>query len=176
VIWVHFQLLWLYSAAALSPTESLEDHVRLSILSACFAVLSCATLFGQTADQQATEQYIRQCEAQWAEDTASGKTENVQQFLAEDFIGVDTSGKMYDKKKEIQGLADDAKHFVSNHVNEIKIRFFGDTAVAQGSESWVGKEADGKERRGRFVWTDTWVKRDGKWQVVAAEDLAAPDK
>jgi ketosteroid isomerase-like protein len=133
-------------------------------------------MFAQTSDQQSAEKYIGQCESQWAEDTATGKTENAQRFLADDFVGIDTSGKFYDKAKEIEGLAKDAEHFVSNHVNEIKIRFFGDTAVAQGSESWVGKNADGSQRRGRFVWTDTWVKRNGKWQVVAAEDLAVPEK
>jgi hypothetical protein len=26
-------------------------------------------------------------------------------------------------------------------------------------------------KRGSYVWTDTWVRRNGKWQVVAAEDL-----
>jgi hypothetical protein len=64
------------------------------------------------------------------------------------------------------------KYFVSNHANDIKVRFYGNTAVAQGSETW---ERRGGER-GRFVWTDTWVTRNGKWQIVAAEDLIAPEK
>ncbi len=45
----------------------------------------------------------------------------------------------------------------------------GDTAVAQGSESWVRQTGE----RGRFVWTDTWILREGRWQIVAAEDLIA---
>ena len=138
--------------------------------------LGAMTMLAQDADQKKAEAYIIQCEHQWAEDTASGKTENVQRFLADDFVGIDTSGKLYDKKKELEGLSKDAEHFVSNHANEVKVRFFGDAAVAQGSESWVGKNADGTERRGRFVWTDTWIKRNGQWQIVAAEDLIAPDK
>jgi hypothetical protein len=54
-----------------------------------------------------------------------------------------------------------------NHLNEIEIRFYGDAAVAQGNESW--KKKDGTT--GKFVWTDTWIRRGGKWQIVAAEDL-----
>jgi hypothetical protein len=27
----------------------------------------------------------------------------------------------------------------------------------------------------RFVWTDTWIRRNGKWQIVAGEDLIAPE-
>lgn len=64
------------------------------------------------------------------------------------------------------------KYFVSNHLNQVKVRFYRDTAVAQGSETW---ERRGGER-GRFVWTDTWIRRNGKWQIVAAEDLIAPEK
>jgi aminopeptidase C len=39
-----------------------------------------------------------------------------------------------------------------------------------GNESW--KKKDGTP--GKFVWTDTWIKRAGKWQIVAAEDLVPP--
>ena len=46
------------------------------------------------------------------------------------------------------------------------------TAVAQGSESWVRRNGE----RGRFVWTDTWILRNDRWQIVAAEDLVPPAK
>ena len=40
-------------------------------------------------------------------------------------------------------------------------------------ESWVRNK---EPLRGRFVWTDTWVLRNGKWQIVAAEDMVAEPK
>jgi hypothetical protein len=45
--------------------------------------------------------------------------------------------------------------------------------VAQGDESWVRRT--GTPLRARFVWTDTWILRNGKWQIVASEDLIAPE-
>jgi hypothetical protein len=57
-------------------------------------------------------------------------------------------------------------------LNEAKVRFFADVAVIQGNESW--KRKDGQT--GRFVWTDVMVKRNGAWQIVAAEDLIAPER
>jgi hypothetical protein len=66
------------------------------------------------------------------------------------------------------------KYFVSNHANEIKVRFYGATALAQGDETWERRSGD--PLRGRFVWTDTWVNRNSKWQIVAAEDLIAPEQ
>jgi hypothetical protein len=112
-----------------------------------------------------TERYIIESERQWAESVASGDTATVERILAADFVGVDPKGPLYDTRES-------PKYFVSNHANDIKVRFYGNTAVAQGSETWERRSGE----RGRFVWTDTWVKRNGKWQIVAAEDLIAPEK
>jgi len=46
--------------------------------------------------------------------------------------------------------------------------------MAQGDEIWV--RYSGQPLTGRFVWTDTWLFRNDKWQIVAAEDLIAPVK
>jgi hypothetical protein len=62
--------------------------------------------------------------------------------------------------------------FVSNHVNAVKVRFYGMTAVAQGNESWVQRDKSGKEIKGRFIWSDVWVRRRGQWQMVQAQDQA----
>ncbi len=56
----------------------------------------------------------------------------------------------------------------SNHLNDVKVRFYGDTAVAQGNESW--ERRTGTPKRGRFVWIDTWIRRNGKWQIVAVPE------
>jgi len=43
-------------------------------------------------------------------------------------------------------------------------------AIAYGNESSIRKGKDGKEYLRCLVWTDTWLKRDGKWQIIAAQD------
>ena len=92
-------------------------------------------------------------------------------ILVDDFLGVDPKGRLYDKAKMIADTRNAPQYFVSNHVNEVKVRFYGDTAIAHGDESWERRTG----QRGRFVWTDTWIRRDGRWQIVAAEDLIAPE-
>ena len=126
-------------------------------------------------NQKSAEQYIRDSEAQWAEASASGDTSVLQRILADDFIGVDPfDGSLYDKAKEIADTREHHSDYISNHLDQVNIRFFGNTAVAQGSESW--ERRSGEPRRGRFVWTDTWLLRNGKWQIVAAEDMVAAPK
>ena len=133
----------------------------------CLLLCQCV----KHSDQNENELYIRDSERQWAESVASGDASVVERILADDFIGVDPRGQLYDKAKMISDTRGGAKSFASNHLNEVKIRFYGDTAVAQGSESWERRTGE----RGRFVRTDTWLRRDGRWEIVAAEDLTVPE-
>jgi Domain of unknown function (DUF4440) len=84
---------------------------------------------------------------------------------------VDPKGRLYDKGKMIAETRNAPQYFASNHLNEVKVRFYGETAIAQGNESWERRTGE----RGRFVLTDTWIRRNGRWQLVAAEDLIAPE-
>lgn len=128
---------------------------------------------GQSSQAEA-EHYIIESERQWAESVANGDTGAIERILADDFLGVDPDGRLYDKAKMVADTRTAPNYFLSNHLNEVKVRFFGDTAVAQGSETW--ERRTGTPKRGRFVWTDTWIKRNGKWQIVAAEDLIVPEE
>jgi Domain of unknown function (DUF4440) len=125
-------------------------------------------------DYEKAKQYITESEMQWAESVASGDSTIVLRILADDFIGVDTKGVQYNKDHEVRGTARGPKYFKSNHLKDLKIRFYGNMAVAQGDEIWVRYSGD--PITGRFVWTDTWLYRNDKWQIVAAEDLIAPVK
>jgi ketosteroid isomerase-like protein len=134
---------------------------------------SVVAAFPRQNSTEDAERYIIESERQWAESVASGDASVVERILADDFVGVDTDGSFYTKAKALERTPESPKEFVSNRANEVKVRFYGDAAVAQGSESWVRRTQE--PLRGRFVWTDTWVRRNGKWQVVAAEDLIAPE-
>jgi ketosteroid isomerase-like protein len=123
--------------------------------------------------QEETRRYIKRSEEQWASSVASGDSSVVQRILADDVIWV-FDGRVLNKAQAVSEAAQGPGPFLSNRANSINIRFFGDnTAVAQGSETWT-KRKDLGQTTGRFVWTDTWVKRNGQWQIVAAEDVIAP--
>ena len=54
----------------------------------------------------------------------------------------------------------------------------GDTSAIERiiADDFIGVDLGKTFWRGRFVWTDTWLQRNGRWQIVAAEDLIAPEK
>jgi ketosteroid isomerase-like protein len=134
--------------------------------SLCCLLCQCAR-----NDQKEAESYIVESERQWAESVATGDPSTVDRVLADDLLGVDPKGTLYDKPKMIADTRNAPQFFVSNRLNEVKVRFYGETAIAQGDESWERRTGE----RGRFVWTDTWIRRNGRWQIVAAEDLVAPE-
>jgi ketosteroid isomerase-like protein len=149
-------------------------RIKIAVVASGLVCLGAfGMLEGQKADAKAAaEHYIAESERLWAESEATGDTSTVKRILAEDFVGVDPDGSFYNKAKMVADTRDSAKVFLSNHLDEVKVRFYGDTAIAQGKETWERRA--GTPKRARFVWTDTWVLRNGKWQIVAAEDLIAP--
>jgi ketosteroid isomerase-like protein len=106
-------------------------------------------------DEKKSERYIAEAERQWAESVASGDTRTIERILADDFVGVDPKGGSYDKAKMIAETRNAPKYFASNRLNKVKVRFYGETAIAQGDESWERRSGE----RERFVWTDTWLRR-----------------
>ena len=144
----------------------------LSLAFLRLSVLWCLCDCSDQKTEKETERYILNSERQWAESVATGDTSAIERILADDFIGVDPEGRLYAKQEMINETHNAPKYFVSNRLNDVKVRFYGGMAIAQGSETWEKRSGE----RGRFVWTDTWLQRNGRWQIVAAEDLIAPEK
>ena len=115
------------------------------------------------------ERYIRASEAAWAESVSTNDASVLKRILANDFVWV-LDGAVWDKARTVADAEAGPGDFLSDHLNYAHVRFFGDTAVVQGSETWTRKGG----RKGRFVWTDTWIRRNGQWQIVQAEDITVP--
>ena len=115
-------------------------------------------------------------ERQWAEADCDGNL-SIQTTLADDFQGTAPDGTRYTKEQEIQDTKNSKHTDRECRLGEVQVHFFGDNlAVLYGSESRIGKDADGSERIKTLIWTDTWLKRNGHWQIVAAQDNWAKTK
>jgi hypothetical protein len=110
---------------------------------------------------------IIDAERMWAE--AGCTKESIASILADDFQGTAPDGKHYDKAGALQN----DKNLIERNckLDEVNVRLFGENmALAYGSERALQKRKGGKETLRCLVWTDTWLKRNGKWQIVAAQD------
>ena len=111
---------------------------------------------------------ITALEDMWAHTACSSVPDALKAAFAEDFQGTAPKGQRYGKPTgDWGGKGDDT----DCQLQQIQIRLFGDSvAVAYGNESSVSKKKDGTEAKHCLAWTDTWLKRNGKWQIVAAQD------
>lgn len=50
----------------------------------------------------------------------------------------------------------------------MKVRVFGNTAVAVGSDTEKSTN-HGKDSSGRYAWMDVFVRRNGLWEAVVSE-------
>lgn len=135
----------------------------LSLLAVfCLSFFSCT----EKINYEYTEKYIIQSAADWAEAIAVGDTTTISRIMANDFVGVSSRGEIYDKKTMLE-LSLDAPNQFKTKVFDVTVRFYEKAAVAQGYETWT-KLSDSTSTKS--IWTDTWIHRDGKWQIVAAQD------
>jgi hypothetical protein len=116
-----------------------------------------------------TAKYIIEMERKWAEGVCVDNGV-VAGLLADDFQGTSTKGARFTKADELK----DEKGARTAHdcgLDEAKVRFFGDRlAVVYGIEHAVGKDKSQPNEKVCQVWTDTWLKRDGTWQIIASHD------
>lgn len=100
--------------------------------------------------------------------TKALQTNNVElygSFLADKYVQTDEDGTVLVGKAAT--LADmKAYSFSNEELSDLKVTVYGDTAIATGTFVAKGTyKSKPIDNRGRF--TDTWVKLDGKWQLVA---------
>ena len=139
--------------------------------SALLVVIPADAQEGRWADaNDETAQWMIAKERQWAEQSC---THNgiVKTLLADDFQGTSPAGGRYSKSDSVKRAENSKSQAHDCQLNETKVHFFGDNvALVYGSESAVDKNSKGVDEKECLVWTDTWLKRNGTWQIVAAQD------
>lgn len=119
-----------------------------------------------------SDAYMRKAEADWAELAVKPIPGLMERILADDYVGVSSKGDVRDKAQQLKLDGPDPA-FKSSKLDTVHYRHFGDTVIAQGGESLQRKNG-GPDLS--LIWTDVWMWRDGKWQVVASQDSVLPAK
>jgi ketosteroid isomerase-like protein len=87
--------------------------------------------------------------------------------LTDDYTGVDGStGKATTKAEDIAGIKTNTVDSAS--LSGLGVRMQGDVAVVTGLTHNKGKNDKGVAFDRKIRFTDVWVKRDGKWQVLSS--------
>ena len=122
------------------------------------------------------EEEVRNLERQWLEAYEKHDSQAMTRIVADDFIITFPNGSMQSKPQLMRMIANPNPSSPKMHfyTEDVKSRAYGDTVILMGRVV-TEYERDGKKVREQSRYTDTYVKRNGRWQVVASHLSNVPE-
>lgn len=118
-----------------------------------------------TSSEEATAQ-IRALELAHNEAIARGDVAALERMTADDFTYITPRGFLIDKPHMLSGLAHGAFRYEYRQLSELKIRFYGGTAVVTG-RSLHTMQKNGKDVSDAYRYTRVYAQQEGRWLAVA---------
>ena len=84
------------------------------------------------------------------------------------------TGALQTKADVIASLRTDKTVYESLDLSELNVRVDGNVAIVTGVNRMRGRDDQGRPLDRRVRFTDTFIKRDGRWQVWASQGTAVP--
>lgn len=127
--------------------------------------LNSVLLLAQQADPRESKLLV--LEHLWNEAQVHRDASALDALVSSRFVNTEWDGEISDKQRFLADIRDPLFKPSLANISDVKMNFFGDTAVVTGQYhtqgTYKGKPYD---HIGRF--TDTWVFDMGKWQCVSS--------
>ena len=154
-----------------SPTKSSSPAASKTSPSATPSTSSSPAAVMPTK-KSTPEATIREIEDKWEASVTNHDSSVAQAYLADDFRGVSSKGKVMSKANLLSEIKKDTDTYSSTKNGKVDVRVFGGQfAVATGTSTEAGKAKDGQAFKRSFRWTDVWVLRKDRWQCVASQAM-----
>jgi ketosteroid isomerase-like protein len=136
---------------------------KLVIFAACVVALAVtAAAKGNAADPES----VLQAEREWCNAYLKSDAKALESILADDYTLTNSRGEITTKADDVEEARKvDPKYEVFEN-RDMKVRLYGDTAVVTG-RTLVKGTSGGKPFAAEFQFTDTLIRRDGRWRAVA---------
>lgn len=125
-----------------------------------------------TAVQGSVATQLEQIEHKWAEAEVKADPAMIAPYLDDTMVQTNPDGSVSARKEVLEGIGKGDPTLKAVDLADMKTQSYGEAAVIMGQYT-EKREANGKTKltSGRF--TDTYVKRGGKWKCVASHDSVA---
>jgi len=114
------------------------------------------------------EQALIKIQHEWAEARMKGDSSYTRRLEAENCTVVWPDGSIVNKREDLKSMTGDIV-FAEFKIDDLQVRLYGDTAIVVGQGTIRAHEGNQNLLGGKFVWTDTFVKQNGAWKVVASQ-------
>jgi uncharacterized protein (TIGR02246 family) len=149
-----------------------------TIFAALLVIAASPFAYGQT-DARATsgnakvEQEIRRLERDWFDSYVRGDRAAFDRIVADDAVMTYGNGKVGNKSEAIAEIKAPADASYSLASDDVQVRVYGDMAIVTGRVTEKGT-FNGRSINSQSRYTDVWVRRNGRWQVVATQNTRLP--
>ena len=107
----------------------------------------------------------------WAEALRMLDLKTLEQLMADEYVIIQPGGDKVGKLATLDSLRGERRHWEIAQSDEHDVRLYGEVAVVVGR--WTGKGVNhGQPFDYQARYLCVWVKRDGRWQMVADQSTA----
>ena len=141
--------------------------IRISLLVlAALAVWALDSAAAQSKPDTASSKIVA-FENKWNAAYKRGDVATMESLLADDFIITVEDGSTFSKSGYIAHNGDSTLHVEITEMSGLSVRMHGNAAVVTGAyhEKGISK---GKPYEYRDRFTDVWMNKNGRWQVIAS--------
>jgi ketosteroid isomerase-like protein len=140
---------------------------RCTFQSWCLLLVALGSIAVAAQQSDPRETKLLVLERLWNEAQVNRDSSALDALVSSKFINTEYDGEVSDKQKFLADIKDPLFKPTQATVQEMKVTFFGETAVITGVYHTKGTyEGKPYDHVGRF--TDTWINDSGKWQCVAS--------
>ena len=130
------------------------------------AAAPCAHAQETAADSSAVQANLKQMEDTWVKALVSKDQTAIANMIADDFAGFNPEGKHVAKSQLLDEMKNEPNTLSSATNDNLDVHVYGPN-LATGTTTEKGKDKAGKQFTRSYVWVDTWMERNGKWQCIA---------
>ncbi len=140
---------------------------KQGVLAVAFVVLF--RILPAIAQQSPEGQELLKLEHDFGEALKQHDATTLGRIIADDWLRTDPTGKMWTKAQYIEHATNPKDTIKAIQADDVTTRLYGDTGIVTGRLSGSGTFG-GKGGRFDLRFTDVFVKREGRWQLVASQE------
>lgn len=142
--------------------------IRRFIVVAMILAVMTMRVAGQGTGTAAVERQLTVLQQTLARAWVDGDRATIERIIAPDWVSTGPDGRTADRAGVLADVFESRRHrIVRLEIDDLRVRVFGDAAVVTGRTHGVG-EFGGAAYDVVIRFTDTFVRRDGRWAAVAS--------
>ena len=119
----------------------------------------------------ATRQSLIDLENQWVSALVKSDAASLDSIFADGYVDTDEQSHRSDKQGVLSVLKSGELNMASIRLSDMRVFVYGDAAVVIGAAAQVGN-FKGQPLTAKIIFTDTFIKQNGRWRAVASHRSA----